>query len=375
MIRVLHILPRLCDDGPSRVISMLSRHLDSRGISVQVASLSEPTRSYEHLPTVSIGVDSVFDLRTLGRLRKTMGELRPDIVHTHMVRADWYGRVAAKLAHVRAITTTVHNEDDATYIAEYGRAACAVVEMVNRLTALLADGMIVVSEGVRRYVVERQHGDSATLTTIVNGVDVDRFAPLADRDAIRDLCGFPHNTIVFGTAAALKPQKGLKDYIEAAAILSRKRPESRFVVAGAGPQEAELRRRIGELGLADVFRLIGHSTDIPRFLSGIDVFVLPSMWEGMPLALLEAMAAARPVIVTDIGGSREAVADGVEGLIVPRADPERLASALETMCAMTEEQRAAYGAAARKRMEWKFSWRAVAEEYARFYGRLMEAKS
>lgn len=370
MIRVVHILPRLCQDGPSRGVAQLARAMDRTRFDVRVCSLSAATASWDGLPVRSLNCDSVLDLRTLTRLRAVLREWSPDIVHTHLARPDWYGRIAAASLHVPVICTTIHNEDDRAYDSEFGGVVRRVAEAANRITARSAQAIIAISEGVREYAIERQKQRPERIVLIPNGVDVDEFRPAPRSSYVRDLCGFPVDAIVVGTLARLVEQKGLPALIEAAAIARRTRPELRFVVAGSGPQEAQLRQLIAERGQEDAFRLIGQCDDVPSFLSGLDVFTLPSLWEGLGLALLEAMAAGLGCVATDIGGPRDAVTNRVNGLIVPPADPVQLASAIEELAA-SEPLRSAYGAAARETAINHFSSRVMAEQYMRLYERLL----
>jgi len=370
MRRVLHILPRLCDDGPSHFIAGLAKSLDRSRFDIRVCSISAPTTSYEEFPTTALNCDSVVDVRTLVRLRGVMRAWAPDVVHTNLLRPDWYGRVAAWSMNVPAICTTVHNEDDRAYESESGSAVRVAAEAINRMTARAAHAIVAISEGVREYVVERQKLPREKVVVIPNGVDIERFRPGPRSSHVRDLCGFGPETIVVGALGRLAEQKGLRSLIEAAAIARRTRPELRFVVAGSGRQEAELRHLIAELGQTDAFHLIGQCDDVPAFLAGIDIFVMPSLWEGLGLALLEAMASGVACIATDIGGPREAIADRRNGLIVPPGNPARLAAAIEELAA-SEPLRAVYGAAARETAVSRFSSGVMAEQYMSLYDRLL----
>lgn len=368
--RVLHVLPRFCQDGPSRGVTALIEAMDRSRFDVRICSLSEATSSVDGVPIRSLHCDSVFDVRTLPRLRRLIREWTPDIVHTHLVRGDWYGRIAAASLRVPRVCTTVHNEDDLAYDSEYGRGVRVAAEMINRVTAAAADAIVAISEGVREYAVRRQKLPREKVVVIPNGIDVEEYRPSPRSDAVRTLCGFGPETIVVGALGRLAEQKGFPVLVEAAAIARQARPELRFVIAGSGGQEAELRQAISERGQSDAFRLIGQSDDVPSFLAGLDLFVLPSLWEGLGLALIEAMAAGLACITTDIGGPREAITDRVDGLIVPPGDPARLARAIEELAA-SEPLRRAFGAAARETAVRRYSSSVMAEQYMGLYERLL----
>jgi glycosyltransferase involved in cell wall biosynthesis len=138
------------------------------------------------------------------------------------------------------------------------------------------------------------------IVLIPNGVDLEQFNPTAESSAyLRQIYNLPSDFLVIGTVAAFKPQKGLQYLIAAAAQVASQHPRGRFLLIGSGPQEAMIRTWIHEAGLDQVFILAAQRYDIPQLLAAMDLFVLPSLWEGMPRALLEAMAMGRPCIATD----------------------------------------------------------------------------
>lgn len=370
MRRVLHILPRVCQDGPSRGVAALVLAMDRSRFDVRLCSISAATATWEGLHVQSLNCDSVLDVRTLARLRRVLRDWPPDVVHTHLFRGDWYGRLAAKSLHVPVICTTVHNEDDLAYDSDYGPLVRVLAEAVNRITAPAADAIIAISEGVRDYVVDRQKQPPEKVVVIPNGIDVEEFRPAPRSNDIREQCGFGADTIVVGAVGRLVEQKGFHSFIEAAAIARQTRPELRFVIAGSGRQEEELRQDIAGRGQSEAFKLIGQSHDVPSFLAGIDIFVMPSLWEGLGLALLEAMAAGIACVATDIGGPREVIANRVNGLVVPPASPVQLASAIEELAA-SEPLRNAYGAAARETVVSRFSSAVMADQYMSLYESLL----
>jgi glycosyltransferase involved in cell wall biosynthesis len=366
-MRILFIVPELCGDGPSRAIAQIAAYVPRDEFDLRVCSLSRASVAYDSLPVVrSLDCDSALDVRTYSRVRALIREWQPDVVHTQLLRPDWYGRTAARAEKVPAICTTVQNEDDVTNRESYGRVAAAIIDAITRRTARAADALVVVSDGVRGYVT-RLGMPVREVVHIPNPVDVTAYDPEAHSNAIRELCKLPDDAVVVGALAGLRKQKALHHMIAAAAML----PENiAFVIAGTGAEEARLRELIAEKNLERRFFLIGRHDDVPRFLAGIDIFALSSLWEGMPLALLEAMAAGRPSVVTDIGGCREMIADGVEGRIVPPADAHSLAQGIEQL-ANDEALRASFGRAARAKVEREFSAAVVAEKYAALWRHLI----
>ncbi|MBY0230439.1 MAG: glycosyltransferase, partial [Gemmataceae bacterium] len=174
---------------------------------------------------------------------------------------------------------------------------------------------------------------------------------------------------VIGAAGRLSPEKGFDVLADAASLLCQRRGEVGFLVFGRGPLEDDVRNRIARAGLEDRFVLGGFRTDVERLLPGFDLFASPSRTEGLPVAVLEAQAAAVPVVATAVGGTPEALADGRTGLLVPTERPDLLAASLESLLD-DDGKRRAMGDAARKRVKEEFGFAAQAAAYERLLGRL-----
>ncbi|BBK35920.1 glycosyl transferase [Allostella sp. ATCC 35155] len=249
---------------------------------------------------------------TLLRLRTLLRRWRPAAVHTHHVGPLLYGGIAARLAGVRRI---VHTEHDAWHLASPARrrlVAALLATVRPRLVAVSS----AVAEGVRRTV------PGARPTIVRNGISLDRFVP-GERNAARRCLGLPGEVPIVGTAARLEPVKGIGRLIDAATGL----PGVTIAIAGDGSLRAELEERARSLGIADRVRFLGPVGDMPAFYRAVDVFCLPSLAEGLPIAPLEAQACGRPVVATDVGGTRESLCPST-GRLVPSDDQARLTAAL-----------------------------------------------
>jgi len=245
---------------------------------------------------------------------------------------------------------------------------------VNRLTARHADALIAVSEGVKKYLVDKQGIEEEKIQVIYNGVDLKQFGGEdVTAEYLRKTCNLPGESIVIGTVAAFKHQKGLQYLISAAAQVVKEYPETRFVLVGSGHMEETIRDWIKQNRLEQAFILTGQRKDVSKLLKGMDLFVLPSLWEGMPMALLEAMSMSCSCVVTDIGGPRELIEHGRSGLIVPPRDSDALAQAI--FCLLKDPGlRIALGQAARRRVEAVFSMEAVARAYDGLYRKLLRLR-
>jgi glycosyltransferase involved in cell wall biosynthesis len=219
-----------------------------------------------------------------------------------------------------------------------------VTRIANRLTFRLADATVAVSDDVRRSMGR----SGAAVEVIEHGVDADALRKYSkERDAVRADLGIRANTLLAVTVANLRVAKGYRTLLDAARLVAETGAPVQFVAAGQGPQEAELKARIVELGLGETFRLLGYVPDAPRLIAGADMFVLASDHEGLPLAVMEALALGVPIVATAVGGVPELVEDGTSGRLVARRDPAALAAAVLALTETSTRARLAAGAAAR----------------------------
>jgi glycosyltransferase involved in cell wall biosynthesis len=312
------------------------------------------------VPAMPLGLEGA---RRVPALTRDLRRARPSVFHAHLSwpLAAKYGLVAAVLARVPAIVATVHlfpefRLDRSTYIQE-------------RLLARGVDRYIAVSQDVAKRLVQTFRWPPQKIEVIHNAVQSERFQRPADPRLRRQLTGGTKSSVCF-TAARLDPQKGLDVLLQAAARV----PEARFALAGEGPERSRLESQAAALGLGDRMLFLGHRTDIPELLAASDVFVLPSLYECSPLAVLEAMAAGKPVVTSAIGGTDELVVDGASGLLLRPGDADALAFTLRRVLG-DPPLRARLGAAARDRAVALFSAPVAAERVTRLYEELLERKA
>jgi glycosyltransferase involved in cell wall biosynthesis len=279
----------------------------------------------------------------------------PDVFHAHLrwPLAAKYPLLAAVLARVPAIVATVHLYPDVP-IDRSNR-------LQERLLAAHVARYIAVSEDIATRLVERLRWPEDKIEVIHNGVPVERLQRPVDPDLRRQLTGGQDRPVLLSTAR-LVPQKGLEVLLRAAAQVN----QARLVLAGEGPERAKLESEAAALGVADRVVFLGYRNDVPELLAACDVFVLPSLYEGTSLSLLEAMAAGKPVITSAIPGTDEVVVDGETGLLVRPGDVDGLVAALRRVLA-EPLLRARLGAAARKRAEERSSTSIAAESVFRLY--------
>ncbi len=310
------------------------------------------------------------DVLALVRLVATMREAKPALVHTHSSKAGILGRAAAQIAGVPRVVHTVHgwsfNDTQASVVARLYR-------LLERAAARGTDRIVCVSEADRRQGIASGIGRPEAYRLVRSGIDPEEFvARPGARARVRESLGIGPGELLVGTVACLKPQKAPLDLVEAAAVALRTDPRLRFVVAGDGDLRAAVEARARDLGLGDRFRLLGWRRDVPDLLAALDLFVLTSLFEGLPRAILQAMVAGVPVVATAVGGTPEVVSDGETGLLVRPGDPRGAAEAIVRLAAEPETA-TRLAAAASKRIGEEFDIRGMVRTLDSLYEELLSA--
>jgi len=315
----------------------------------------------------ALGIDSVSlpsfrGMRGLLRIPEIVRQfrsIRPAVVHAHLTHplACKFGLLAAPLARVPVVVATAQLFIE----SPQGRAVWAQ----HRVVAAGVDRYIAVSEEVASQLRRRFGVDERKLRVVHNSIPVDLYLRDASADSRHELTGGTGQQVVL-TVARLDRQKGHRCLLEAAAAV----PNALFVFAGDGAERASLEREARGRGVAERVRFLGHRDDVPNLLASCDLFVLPSLHEGLPLAVLEAMAAGKPVVATGIGGTDEAVVDGETGLLVPPSNPDALAGAIRRVLGDDALGRR-LGAAGRARASACFSSAAMVAQVAGVYDELL----
>jgi glycosyltransferase involved in cell wall biosynthesis len=226
--------------------------------------------------------------------------------------------------------------------------------------------MVAVAEDVRRFLADRIGVPREKLRTIYNGIDVKTACCADDGVRVRHELGIPERTPVLGTIANLYPVKGHTFLLKAAAEVARAVPLAVWLLAGRGRLLGELEDEARRLGIADQVRFLGFRDDAAALLQAVNVFILPSLSEGLPVAVLEAMAAGKPVVATDVGGNREVIVDGQTGFLVPPRDAGALAA--RTITLLTDKSLAdRYGAEGQARVREEFSLERMVSAYEELY--------
>lgn len=275
----------------------------------------------------------------LGRFRRLVAERRIDLVHSHSPHASFGSRLASPRPTRQVYTE--HNVWQRYHPVTY---------WANAMTFPRNDHVFAVSDHVRSSVVyprALRFLPMPRVETLHHGLDPSSVPLWEDSEGVREELGIPETAPVIGTVANFKHHKGHRYLLESAVLLRRAIPDLRVVLVGTGQLEDEIRAQVRELGLNETVIFAGFREDAPRLAGSFDLFVLPSLYEGLSIALIEAMALGTPGIVSDAGGLSEVIRDGVDGFLVPPRDSEALARRIELLL-VDEPLRETFGAAARE---------------------------
>lgn len=346
-IRVLWLIKGLGPGGAERLLVSFATLADRGRFDLQAAYLLPwknhlvPQLGELGVPAQCLDIRRETDPRWVTRLREFVGENHFDVVHVHSPMVAALARPALRTlpaSHRPALMGTEHN---------LWSSHNPVTRWANRVTLPLEDATIAVSEEVRASMPDRL---ARRTEVVIHGVDVEAIARRRnERLEARAELGIPENELLVVTVANLRANKNYPTLLAGARRLLDAGAAVRFVSVGQGPLADELEAERQRLGLGERFRFLGYREDPIRILVAGDIFCLSSRFEGLPIAMLEAMAAGLPVVSTTVGGIPSVVTDGNEGRLVPAGDPAALADAVAALSDPVVRHEAAAAARARVR--------------------------
>jgi glycosyltransferase involved in cell wall biosynthesis len=253
------------------------------------------------------------DLKSLFKIYSILKREKPDIVHTHSSKAGIIGRIAAKLAGIKIIIHTIHgygfNETQKLFIKKF-------YIFLEKFCALFSDKLIIVTkEDIKKglyYKIAKEN----KFVLIRAGIDTEFYKNFIQNPNFKETLGIGSNIRIIVTIGAFKPQKNLKDFIKAAFLVASRFKDVMFLIVGDGQQRKELDTLIEKSKLKNKILMLGWRTDIVEILKASDIFVLTSLWEGLPCSIIEAMCCAKPVVANAVDGVKEIVVDGKNGFLV-----------------------------------------------------------
>jgi sugar transferase (PEP-CTERM/EpsH1 system associated) len=314
------------------------------------------------IDVVALGKRPGNDVRAFARLIRTLRAMRPAVVHSR----NWAAFDAVLAARLAGVAKVVHGEHGRDITDPEGRNVRR--NRLRRALAPLVRRFVAVSSDLHRWLVEDVRIPAGKVVTICNGVDTTRFGS-GDVAAARAGLGLPPGGLVVGTVGRLDPVKDQAGLIQAFDLVRARHPRAVLLVAGDGPCRSELEALVTSLGLGGQVRLLGERKDVPAVLHAMNVFVLPSIAEGISNTILEAMATGLPVVATRVGGNIELVDEGVTGTLVPIRQPAALASAIGAYLG-DRDQLVRHGRAARTRVLERFGLATMRDAYSALYADL-----
>ena len=384
---VLQLINNLDIGGAQEVVRTLAAYLPETGCRPVVCSFKDgPLR--QEIERLGVPVEIIpgrrfsmlsfpHNIRELWRIRQALADLivkyEIQVIQTHLLRSlDFLVLTLRNRSHIPLVFWTIHNSNfelQPQHLSTHHwllKPKQLGYRLLYRLLTRWVSGFIAVSADVKTALRNNLGLAEAKITVICNGVDLQRYSHRIDRVRIREQLGLGNKAQVLVMVATFKEQKGHRHLIAALAPIISDWPQLQVLLAGDGPLKPEIEEQVRALGLTAQVHFLGSRSDVRDLLVASDYFVLPSLWEGLPMALIEAMASGLPIISSDVSGTRQVMVPNETGLMVPPGDVARLREAIVGF--LGEPQKAmVMGAAARGRVEACFSAEKQAEEHARLY--------
>ena len=371
-LKVLHLISSRGLYGAERIILNLISATDRSRFTPSLALLQ--TADYPNMELIEAAQEKNaqehvitcrkwIDLEAVRQTRELIRRENIAIVHCHEMKGRLYGLLAVRGTPARLITTN-HN-----WIRSDFLVTC--FESLDAFYIRFFPKIVAVSPEVRQ-LMRRYLTPDKKIQVIINGIDMQEFRKnTAARNKIRREFNIAPETPLIGVFGRISPEKGQKYFIAAAAQVLKVLPEAHFLIVGDGFQSEEMQQYVAELGISEMVLFAGFRPNVAEFYSALDIFVLPSLLEGTPMALLEAMSTELPVIASEVGGVGRIIQDKENGLLVPPADAEELASAMLRLLQHLEEgdRMAVNGFAT---IAEKYSAKKMTDAYMRLYIELVQ---
>lgn len=362
-----HVTDVVCHLDPARFdVTVLGATLRDPGYADDIRMMREHGAEFFSVNMVR-NISPLRDLAAFVRIRRLLRGGRFDLVHAHSSKAGFLGRLAARSLGMRAVVYTPHTFPFQMGVGPVHRALYRLLE---RAAAGFTDRYVCVCRQEAEAGLAAGLPMAGKYEVIENGLPASAFARTGDRAAARIALGLKPEDVAVGTVGRFEPQKGLPDLVEAAATVIPRNPRARFVIVGEGTLMPGIENLIDRFGLGDRFILPGALVDAASVYAALDIFVLPSRWESLPYALLEAMAAGNAIVATRVGGVPDAIVDGVTGRLVPPADPAALAEVVHGLI-QSPGLRQSLGGAARERALQRYRLETMMAKLENLYATLL----
>ncbi len=372
--KILYIIDSLEFGGGERLVSQLINRLCKDKFMITVAC--HPTGAFMEkiegsgVQAKSVDMRNRYSLKVILQLVGLMKRDKIDIVHSLGARADFFARMAAKLARVPVVVSTVAMPVEGF---DVGPLRKKVYSFFNRFSERYVDLLIVDSEVTRNILINRRRIPTDKVVRIYNGIELKEYQLGSSGKSIskiRNEFGIDEGVFLIGAIGRMVWQKGFDYLIEAIPEVSKEYPEARFLLVGDGPLKNELKVKSIKLKVEDKVVFTRFRKDLKNVLSTIDLLIIPSLQESFPIITLDAMAMAKPIIATRIGGIIEQITDGENGILIPPGDPSALAKAI-IVAINNKELCRNLGLMARRRVGESFSLKKMVAEMENVYQSLL----
>jgi glycosyltransferase involved in cell wall biosynthesis len=356
-IKIIHIIPTLDMGGAERLLVDVVKNLDQNNFSVSIICLKRfgfwgMELKKQGTPLILAGLGNGFGIFGFLNLIKILKKENPDIVHAHLFGADFFGVLAAKLVGIKNIVSTEHNLN---YQENW------LKKILKKWSLNFTKNIVAVSGAVKTYAIAVGI-PAEKIRVIYNGVETEKFLDLTRKYEKK-------NKITIGSLGRLTEQKGFDFLIEVLAILKDKKINC--LLAGEGEDRGKLEKQIKKVGLSERVKLLGWQKNTKEFFDSLDIFILPSRWEGFGLAILEAGLAGLPVIASRVDGIKEIIEDKVDGLLFKKENVEELAEKIRYLTDNPEERKK-LGVRLQNKAKEKFSIKKIVKDYENLYLELLK---
>jgi len=367
--RILHLITSFEIGGTERQAVELLKRIDRDRFDIRLAVLRNEGPFYREIEDIfpnipEFRLTSFYNrnaIKQVSRLRKLLASNQIDLVHAHDFYSSLLGIAAGRLSGVKVIACQRHLKLSDRRVHHLGTS------VIHRF----ADRLLVNSDAIRARILDQRIAHPRKITVIRNGVASRSTLRSEARSSIHRELAIDDRASLVGMVARLDPIKGHRFFIEAAADVLRCNPDTHFVLIGDGPLRSEIAERLESAGLTDRVHMLGDRSDVAQLISSLDLLVLSSLHEGLPNAVMEAMAAGVPVVATAVGGTRELITDGETGFLATPADSEALAKQIN-FALLNGDARTRITAAARKRIEAEYGMDRMVDSVERLYDELLK---
>jgi len=368
-MKILHLISSSGLLGAEHVLLELAEHSKRAGLKVAIGVFENHKNSNSELAKVAstLGLEVQifpcrwrFDPKTILLIRAFIYREQISILHSHGYKGNFYALMATRGKIPWVVTN--HNWTRTTFNLK-------VYALLDLLLIRFAKKVVTVSDEIA--IKLHQWGvSSQKIIVIDNGIDLQRFSNQKRNNLLKEYFGIKEESKVIGTIARLTKEKGHIYLIEAAKNIVSGFPGTKFLFVGDGSERERLEKRVMQLGLKDKVIFTGQRNDVIDILSFLDIFVLPSITEGLPIALLEALASRLPVVATSVGAVPKVIIDRETGLLIEPGSPESLRGAISELLSNQERARQ-FGNQAYRKVEKEFSAKSMAEHYFDFYSKIL----